>query len=52
MCIRDSSHIFEDLVEQQTSLTAAMESHSQLEESQYLLYLLGEMCIRDSPITA
>ena len=41
------SHIFEDLVEQQTSLTAAMESHSQLEESQYLLYLLGVLGGRD-----
>ena len=38
---------FEDLVEQQTSLTAAMESHSQLEESQYLLYLLGVLGGRD-----
>lgn len=43
------SHVFEDLVEQQTALTAAMESHSQLEESQYLLYLLGVRGVQDFP---
>lgn len=35
------SYAFENLAEQQTRLSSVMESHSQLEESQYLLYLLG-----------
>lgn len=41
------SHVFEGLVEQQARLTAAMENRSQLEESQYLLYLLGLGSNRD-----
>lgn len=41
------SQVFENLVAQQKSLSAAMESHSQLEESQYLLYLLGAASVRD-----
>ena len=41
------SHVFEDLVEQQNTLNLAMENRRQLEESQYLLYLLGAGEIRD-----
>ena len=35
------SHVFEDLVEQQNTLTLAMENSQQQEESAYLLSLLG-----------
>ncbi len=41
------SHVFEELVAQQATLSAAMESHTELESAQYLLYRLGVFAPRD-----